>query len=158
MVSIAGGERPRPNVLGAILAGGFMAATFDFFAAMLIYRGTASGVAHAIARGWYGDAVKTMAPIVDVIGIASHYAILLAASAIFVLTSLRFPILRRMAWVAGPLFGVAIYVVMHFVVVPLSHAPPSAPKGIQFVEEFCGHMFVIGLPIALWARALVGRR
>lgn len=98
-----------------------------------------------------------MPPIVDVIGIASHYAVLLAASAIFVLSSLRLPILRRMAWVAGPLFGVAIYVVMHFVVVPLSHAPPSAPKGIQFVEDFCGHMFVIGLPIALWARALVGR-
>ena len=126
-------------MIAAILAGGFMAATFDFFAAMLIYHGTASGVAHAIARGWYGDAVKTMPPIVDVIGIASHYAILLAAAAIFVQTSLRFPILRRMAWVAGPRFGVGIYVVMHFVVVPLSHAPPSAPKGIQFVEEFCGH-------------------
>lgn len=43
------------KVLAAILAGGFMAATFDFFAAMLIYGGTASGVAHAIARGWFGN-------------------------------------------------------------------------------------------------------
>jgi len=146
------------NVLGAILAGGFMAATFDFFAAMLIYGGTASGVAHAIARGWYGDAVKTMPPIVDVVGIASHYMILLIAAAIFVLTSLRFPVLRRMAWVTGPLFGICIYVVMHFVIVPLSAVHKiSNPAGIQFVEEFCGHMFVIGLPIALWARALVGR-
>ena len=66
-----------------------MAATFDFFAAMLIYGGTASGVAKAIARGWYGMAVKTMPPIVDVIGIASHYGILLAfAAAIFVVSSL----------------------------------------------------------------------
>ena len=55
MVSITDGERARPNVLGAILAGGFMAATFDFFAAMLIYGGTASGIAKAVARGWYGD-------------------------------------------------------------------------------------------------------
>jgi hypothetical protein len=143
-------------IAAAILGGGFMAATFDFFAAMLIYGGTASGVAKAIARGWYGAAVKTMPPIVDAIGIASHFAILIVAAAIFVGASLRFPILRRLAWIAGPLFGVAIYVVMHFVVVPLSHSPPSAPKGIQFVEEFCGHMFVIGLPIALWARAMLG--
>jgi uncharacterized membrane protein YagU involved in acid resistance len=152
---------PAPSsgsVVAAILAGGFMAATFDFFAAMLIYGGTASGVAHAIARGWFGMAVKTMPPIVDVIGIASHYAILLIAAAIFVLTSLRFPVLRTRAWITGPLFGVCIYVVMHFVIVPLSAVQAvNNPKGIQFVEEFCGHMFVIGLPIALWARALVGR-
>lgn len=157
MASISMRAEPRRNVLGAVLAGGFMAATFDFFAAMLIYGGTASGVAHAVARGWYGEAVKAMPPIVDVIGIASHYMILLIAAAVFVLTSLRFPVLRRRAWIAGPLFGVCIYVVMHFVIVPLSHAPPAAPKGVQFVEEFLGHMFVIGLPIALWARALVGR-
>jgi hypothetical protein len=145
-------------IAAAILGGGFMAATFDFFAAMLIYGGTASGVAKAIARGWFGAAVKTMPPIVDVIGVASHYFILLVAAAIFVLTSLRLPVLRRMAWIAGPLFGICIYVVMHFVVLPLSalHAVNN-PKGLQFVEEFCGHMFVIGLPIALWARAMLGR-
>jgi uncharacterized membrane protein SirB2 len=151
---------PSPSagsVIAAILAGGFMAATFDFFAAMLIYGGTASGVAKAIARGWFGMAVKAMPPIVDVIGIASHYGILLIAASIFVLTSLRFPVLRQRAWITGPLFGVCIYIVMHFVIVPLSQAPPSSPKGIQFVEEFCGHLFVIGLPIALWARALVGK-
>lgn len=146
------------QVLAAILGGGFMAATFDLFAAMLIYHGTASGVAKAIARGWYGDAVKTMPPIVDAIGIASHYGILIVAAAVFVKASLRFPLLRRRAWIAGPLFGVCIYVVMHFVVLPLSavHAVNN-PKGVQLIEELCGHMFVIGLPIALWARAMLGR-
>jgi hypothetical protein len=158
MVSISDSAPARRNVLGAILAGGFMAATFDFFAAMLIYGGTASGVAKAIARGWYGGAVKTMPPIVDVIGIASHYGILLIAATIFVLTSLRFPVLRQRAWITGPLFGICIYLVMHFVILPLSavHAT-SNPAGIKLVEEVAGHMFVIGLPIALWARALVGR-
>ena len=158
MASTTDSAPNRGGVIAAILAGGFMAATFDFFAAMLIYGGTASGVAHAIALGWFGAAVKTMPPIVDVIGIASHYAILLIAAAIFVLTSLRFPVLRQRAWITGPLFGVCIYVVMHFVIVPLSavHAVNN-PKGIPFVEEFCGHMFVIGLPIALWARTTLGR-
>ena len=158
MTAVSDGAPRRRNVLGAILAGGFMAATFDVFAAMLIYGVTASGVAKSIARGWFGAAAKTMEPIVDVIGLASHYGILLGAAAIFVFVSLRFPVLRQRAWITGPLFGICIYVVMHFVIVPLSavHAV-SNPKGLQFVEEFAGHMFVIGLPIALWARAILGR-
>jgi len=158
MVSISDDERAGRDVLGAILAGGFMAATFDFFAAMLIYGGTASGVAKAVARGWYGDGAKAGGTTIEVVGMASHWGILLIAAAIFVVASLKFPVLRRLAWIAGPLFGVGIYVVMHFVIVPLSAVHKvSNPHGLQFVEEFCGHMFVIGLPIALWARALVGR-
>jgi hypothetical protein len=158
MTSLADGAAPRRNILGAILAGGFMAATFDIFAAMLIYGGTASGVAKAIARGWYGPGAKAGGTTIEVVGMASHWAILLIAATIFVLASLRFPVLRQRAWIAWPLFGVCIYIVMHFVIVPLSavHAA-SNPKGLQFVEEFAGHMFVIGLPIALWARAILGR-
>jgi len=150
---------PRPGlVLAAILGGGFMAATFDFFAAMLICHGTASGVARAVARGWYGAGAKTGGQPVDVVGMASHWGILLVAAAIFVLASLRFPALRRLAWMAGPLFGACIYGVMHYVVLPLSavHAVNN-PKGLAFAEEFAGHLFVIGLPIALWARGLLGR-
>lgn len=157
MTSTTDGAPTERNLLGAILAGGFMAATFDFFAAMLIYGGTASGVAKAIARGWYGDGAKAGGTTIEVVGMASHWGILLIAATIFVLTSLRFPILRRMAWITGPLFGVCIYVVMHLVIVPLSAAKSSNPQGIQFVEEFAGHMFVIGLPVALWARAILGK-
>jgi len=157
MVSITENDRPGRNVLGAILAGGFLAATFDFFAAMLIYGGTASGVAKAVARGWYGADAKAGGTTIEVVGMASHWGILLIAAAIFVLASLRFPILRRWALITGPLFGVCIYVVMHFVIVPLSAVHKiTNPQGVQFVEEFAGHMFVIGLPIALWARKFLG--
>lgn len=101
--------------LGAVLAGGFMAATLDFFAAMLIYHGTANGVAKAIARGWYGEGAKAGGTTIEVVGMASHWGILLAAAAIFALASLRFPALRREAWITGPLYGICIYLVMHFV-------------------------------------------
>jgi hypothetical protein len=157
MVSISDASRPTKRVLTAIVAGGLTGATFDFIAAMLIYHLDAVTVGHAVARGWFGkDAMKGGLD-VAVIGALSHYMILLIAAAVFVLTSLRFPILRRMAWITGPLFGICIYAVMHLVIVPLSAAKSSSPQGIQFVEEFLGHMFVIGLPIALWARAILGR-
>ncbi len=145
------------KVFQALWAGGITAATFDFFAAQLIYKGSASGVAKAVAKGWYGPAVKTMPWPVDAVGMASHYAILLIAAALFVGASLRLPVLRARAWITGPLFGVGIYVVMHYVVLPLSAAGSGNPVGVQFAEEFLGHLFLIGLPIALWARAILGR-
>ena len=66
--------------------------------------------------------------------------------------------MRRMAWIAGPIFGACIYGVMHYLILPLSAVHAAAnPKGIKFVWEFCGHMFGIGLPIALWAQAILGK-
>ena len=147
----------RSGIIPAIVAGGLTAATCDFIAAMLIYNLPALTVGKAVARGWFGRE-KAMAGGLDVsiIGIVSHYSILLVAAAIFVFASLRFPILRRRAVIVGILFGLCIYVVMHFVVLPLSAAGPGNPKGIQLVEELLGHMLVIGLPIALWARRFLG--
>ncbi|MEO7026713.1 MAG: hypothetical protein ABI056_04080 [Caulobacteraceae bacterium] len=157
MVSANDRGRRRRNVLGAILAGGFTAATLDFFAAMLIYHGTASGVAKAVARGWFGEGAKAGGTNIEVVGMASHWGILLTAASIFVLTSLRFPVLRHRAWITGPLFGICIYGVMHYVIVPLSAVHRVInPKGFQFMDEFAGHMLVIGLPIALWSRAILG--
>ena len=157
MTTAASAPRLRAGVVPAILAGGLTAATCDFIAAMLIYHLPAVTVGKAVARGWFGRE-KAMAGGLDVaaIGIVSHYVILLVAAAIFVFASLRFPILRRRAVIVGVLFGLCIYVVMHFVVLPLSAAGPGNPKGIQLVEELLGHMFVIGLPIALWARKFLG--
>jgi hypothetical protein len=147
----------RRGIVPAIVAGGLTAATCDFIAAMLIYHLPALTVGKAVARGWFGrEKAMTGGLDVSIIGIVSHYSILLVAAAIFVFASLRFPILRRRAAVAGILFGLCIYVVMHFVVLPLSAAGPGNPKGVQLVEELLGHMFVIGLPIALWARKFLG--
>jgi len=84
----------------------------------------------------------------------------LLAAAIFVLTSLRFPVLRRLWWLAGPLFGLGIWVVMHYIVVPYSHAGqpiPHWPLKTRGTEELVGHLFLVGLPIAGWARRLLGR-
>jgi hypothetical protein len=147
----------RRGIVPAIVAGGLSAATCDFIAAMLIYHLPALTVGKAVARGWFGRE-KAMAGGLDVsiIGIVSHYSILLVAAAIFVFASLRFPILRQRAVIVGVLFGLCIYGVMHFVVLPLSAAGPGNPKGVQLVEELLGHMFVIGLPIALWARKFLG--
>ena len=158
MTTMADGVRAPRKVLTAIMAAGLTAATFDFLFAMGLNHLDWITIGHAVARGWFGKAAMQGGLGVALIGVASHYAILLTASAIFVAASLRFPILRRMAWIVGPLFGACVYGVMHYVILPLSavHAVAN-PKGVKFIWEFCGHMFGIGLPVALWARGILGR-
>lgn len=159
MISMPADTRPRSNkVLIAILAAWLTAATFDFLFAMGMNHLDWITIGHAVARGWYGKAAMQGGLDIALIGVASHYAILLVATSIFVVGSLRFPILRRQAWIVGPLFGACIYGVMHYVILPLSavHAVAN-PKGIKFLWEVLAHMFGIGLPIALWARAILGK-
>jgi hypothetical protein len=149
----------KTNKIGAaIVLGGLTAATLDFLAAMAIYHLSVETVGKSIARGWFGKSAMRGGWDVAVIGIASHYAILLGAAAIFVLAAAAEPALRRRAWIAGPLFGVGVYLAMHFVMVPLSAAHgASQPKGVHFAEELLSHLFLVGLPIALWSRRLLGK-
>jgi uncharacterized membrane protein YagU involved in acid resistance len=113
-------------------------------------------VGKAVARGWFGKA-RAMAGGTDValIGLASHFAIVLAFAAAFVLVSLRAPVLRRLWFVAGPLYGAFIFGVMRFLVLPLSAAGFAMPKPPGLWFEIGGHLFLVGLPIALAARLLV---
>jgi uncharacterized membrane protein YagU involved in acid resistance len=92
---------------------------------------------------------------VALIGLASHFAIVLAFAAAFVLVSLRAPVLRRLWFVAGPLYGAFIFGVMRFLVLPLSAAGYAMPKPPGLWFEIGGHLFLVGLPIALAARLLV---
>jgi hypothetical protein len=148
------------SVAKAIVYGGLTAASLDLLSADLIYRVDLITVMHSIARGWYGPSAMSGGADVAVVGLASHYAILTVAAAIFVLTSLRFPVLRRLWWLTGPAFGLGIWVVMHYLVVPYSHAGqpiPDWPLKTKGMEELVGHLFLVGLPIAGWARRLLGR-
>ena len=62
--------------------------------------------------------------------------------------SLRAPILRRLFFLAGPVYGAAIFFVMRFVVMPLSAAGFAMPRPPVLYYEFAGHMFLVGLVIA----------
>jgi hypothetical protein len=120
----------KTNKIGAaIVLGGLTAGTLDFMAAMGIYHLSAQTVGKSIACGWFGKSAMQGGWDVAVSGIASHYAILLGAAALYVLAAAAEPALRRRAWIAGPLFGLGVYLVMHFVIVPLSAAHgASQPK------------------------------
>ena len=147
----------RTRVITAILAGGVVAGIFDLGVACAESGLPPLTIGKAVARGWFGKAAMQGGVDVAVIGIASHFAIMLAFAAAFVLASLKEPMLRRRFYVTGPLYGAIIFDTMRFVVLPLSAAGYSMPKPPGLYFEFAGHVFLVGLVIASWARGLLGK-
>jgi hypothetical protein len=148
---------PRtPRIVAAILAGGLTAGVFDFTVACVESGLPPMTIGKAVARGWFGKASMQGGTDVALIGVASHFAIMTAFTAAFVLASLKEPVLRRRFYVAGPLYGAIVFDVMRFIVLPLSAAGYGMPKPPVLYFEFAGHVFLVGFVIAAWARGLLG--
>ncbi|MDO9224069.1 MAG: hypothetical protein Q7U20_10215 [Caulobacter sp.] len=149
-------ERQPWSPLKAVLVGGLVAAIGDFIAAMLIWNISWEVVGHAIATGWLGPAVARASGVPGaMLGAASHTGILLAAAALYVVASRRAPILARAPLVFGPLFGFAVYLTMHYVVLPLSLAARPGEQPLELtplrILDIGSHLLLVGLPIALAA-------
>jgi len=55
---------------------------------------------------------------------------------------------------SGLLYGVAVYVVMHYFVLPVSayHVKIAVPPVTDLIKDVATHMFMVGLPISLMVR------
>ena len=56
-------------------------------------------------------------------------------------------------WIYGPLYGLLVYAVMNFVVIPLSAVAARSPSTSVLVNGLLIHALGVGLPAALSARA-----
>ena len=148
----------RPKAFDTILIGGLIAGVLDGLDAVLFYNWSfqvppallfqhiASGLLgrQSFQLGWYTVAL----------GVACHLTIALGAAAVFYAISLALPVLFRKPFVFGPAFGIAVYLVMHYGVVPLSAITKRTvpPTHLELADQLFTHMFFVGLPIALMAR------
>jgi hypothetical protein len=119
----------RANSLGplltAIAVGGLIAGSIDIFVASAIYAASPATILQAIASGVlgrasYGGGVGTMA-----LGLTLQWAMSLIIAAIYVAAAVRTPVLFAKPLRFGALYGVGVFVVMSFIVVPLSAAYPT---------------------------------
>ncbi|HYT65295.1 MAG TPA: hypothetical protein VEL51_02665 [Vicinamibacterales bacterium] len=86
-------------------------------------------------------------------GLGFHYFIAFTITLIFFLAARQQHALVRHPVIAGSLFGIGVYLVMNFIVIPLSKiGARPLPAAIVIVTSVLVHMFVIGTPIALGAR------
>ena len=153
----AGAPSRTSRIVSAIIGAGLTAGVFDFTIACVESGKPPLFIGKAVATGWFGKAAFQGGLDVSLMGIASHFAIMTAFAAAFVLASLKEPVLRRRFYLAGPLYGAIIFDVMRFIVMPLSAAGYGMPKPPVVFYEVAGHVLMVGLVIAAWARGLLGR-
>lgn len=110
-------------------------------------------VIQTIAGGLLGAATFEGGAGTIALGLALHYFIACCVMTTYYLASRKFPALARQPWVYGILYGIAVYVVMYQVVLPLSAWHTKGIKlGTQLAKGLFIHMFGIGLVAGLVTR------
>ncbi|HZW90955.1 MAG TPA: hypothetical protein VFF12_17890 [Myxococcaceae bacterium] len=153
-------ENNRSGRVRAIVAGGLAAALLDAMDALVAYK-LAYGMSplviyQFVASGLLGKAAYSGGATAALLGLGVHFLVAFSAATVFVLASERLPALRRGAVGWGLAFGVAVFAVMSFVVIPLSRIGASVPPLLLVVNGVLGHALLVGLPIALAARHFLG--
>ena len=120
-------DTARPSVLKAIISAGFIAGTVDIGAAALINWLNPVIILHAIASGLLGKASYFEGVRSALLGLLLQWGMSLLIAAVYVVAACRIRWLT-VRWSSGGLaYGVIIFIVMNYLVVPLSEAWPRHP-------------------------------
>ena len=124
-----------------------IAGTLDILSAF-VFSGAVIGVLQTVASGPLGNAIGA-GPAGAPLGLLVHFAIMAVMVTVYVLAARRVPAINRYWLIAGLLYGVALWIVMYWIVLPLrfeKFAPPS--ETIDFAKQLFSHCILTGLPIA----------
>jgi uncharacterized membrane protein YagU involved in acid resistance len=110
-------------VLKCSVYAGLVAGTVDIAAASLISMASPLLILQAIASGLLGKAAFHGGGGVMLLGLVLQWVMSIIIAGIFTLAAARIPTLARRWVLNGALYGVVVFIVMNFVVVPLSVAP-----------------------------------
>lgn len=153
-------DRQPGSALAAIVWGGTVSGVLDISFAItstLIHGRTIGWLFKLIAGGALGPNAQKGGVGTATLGLFFHFCVSFGAATVYFLASRKLPSLVRHPWLAGPAFGVLVYVFMNSVVIPLSayHRPFGLPSLLN--PDLLSHLFFVGLPIALFARRFAPR-
>jgi Na+/alanine symporter len=138
------------NEVLAIFVGGLIAGALDLTSAFITY---GPGVPRAIAGGLLGRGAMHGGAGTYVLGILLHFFIACSAAAIYYVASRKLEFLTGHPVVSGLFYGIAVFLVMNLIVLPLSALHAKGPYEYWgLVRGLLIHMILIGLPIALSVR------
>ena len=142
---------PVPGTLRTVVSAGALAGALDITAAFVVYGAKGASptrILQGISSGLLGPAAlhggwKTVA-----LGGALQFFIAISAAAVFFAASRKVAELVRRPILCGALYGIAVYGVMYWVVVPLSrvHARPFSWSAAATAVVI--HVLCVGIPIA----------
>jgi hypothetical protein len=144
------------NAMGWSLLGGVLAGTLDILYAIgfwSAYDVPASRILQSVAAGLLGpDAFKGGAK-TAALGLLLHYSIAACMGLAYGWAARDARPLRDRPWRFGTMYGLALYVFMNFVVVPLSASPRGASLPLAWMAwSVLAHVVLVGWPCAWFAR------
>lgn len=144
-------------ILIAILLGGAVAGILDIGAASLISGKDPGFIMQFIASGLIGKAAFSGGTGSMVLGAVLQVLMGIIIAAVFVLASLKLSWLRRRWVAAGLAYGVGIYVVMNYVVLPLSAVGRFPKFSVEGLVKNGLAMLAFGLIVAWFAQSRLGK-
>lgn len=147
----------RSSAAGFVLAGGVVVGTIDIIYACVFWAlkadVPAQRIFQSVASGLLGEASFDGGWNTAALGLALHFFNAISMSVVYYLVAVRWPLLRDRVVACGLGYGLLLYGIMNYVVIPLSAVPQSGSKNALWIGvSILVHMFLIGLPIALFAR------
>jgi hypothetical protein len=153
---------PRSRSLTLVLAGGIVAGGLDIVYAIVFWavkRGVpAQRILQSVAAGLLGPASFKGGTPTAALGLALQFFIAITMAVTYYFVARRWPLLvQRPVW-CGLGYGLILYGVMNYVVVPLSAAGKGSHDPVWVILSILVHMGLIGLPIALFSRRALATR
>ena len=146
-----------PSLSKAILATGFLAGTLDALTASVQFLISSGGknpalVFRYVASGVFGkDAFTSDLLTMASFGLFFHYCIALTYTAFYFLVLAKlFPLIKHKI-ISGICYGLAVWAMMKFVVLPLSKGPPNPSTFTKSIVAATILVLMIGLPISIGA-------
>ena len=147
--SIRGTKR---KLLRPILVGGAIAGTLDMTSAIITYGPNNPKI---IAAGLIGMKAVHGGIFTWMLGLLLHFFIAFSAAAIYCLASRRLEFLKDHFLVCGLFYGIAVFLVMNLIVLPLCAFHLTGPYQLRgLLQGLIARMFLIGLPISFSLRKL----
>jgi len=146
----------QPRALPVIVRAGLLCGVLDITAAFVTWapKGVMpADILHGIASALIGPQSFQGGWPTAALGLALHFFIAFSAATVFYLASRKLLFMTRQPVLSGVLYGVVVYLVMYWVVVPLSRYHPH-PFSISVTAiAILTHMVCVGLPISLVVRS-----
>jgi hypothetical protein len=130
--------------------GGLIAGTLDLTQAFILF---GRRVPLVIAAGLMGRGALHGSAATYVLGVLLHFFIAFSATAVYYVASRKLTFLTEHPVVCGLFYGIAVELVMGYIVLPLSALQDRGPYELHDVlQGLIVHMVVVGLPISFSVR------
>ena len=151
----------RKGAAWFVFLGGLVAGTFDitfactFWAIKIgarpprIFQSVAAGL---LGRASFQGGVKTAA-----LGLFLHYFIATTMSVFYYFAARLWAPLHKYPLRCGAVYGLGLWVVMNYVVLPLSATSRGSTDTVWVTLSILVHMFLIGVPIAWFTQRAIDR-